>query len=166
MDSQQPTHNPAGLPRAAILRGKEPFRALFQEGKGFRQGNIVVKYRIAASPNQGSTAETTDLQPTVIAGFIVRKGKGGAIRRNRIRRLLRESYRLVRHRFLQGLPHGVTLHLALLWSVPKEQSLLPPPPFADVQNDVRRGLERLHRKVMKDLHERHGTAATEPRTTD
>jgi ribonuclease P protein component len=159
MDPQQPLPSPAGLPRAAILRGKEPIRALFQEGKGFRQGNIVVKYRIVTPLNSGSLPETAGLQPAVIAGFIVRKGNGGAIRRTRIRRLLRESYRLIRHRFLQGLPPGVTLHLALLWSVPKEQSLLPPPPFADVQNDVRRGLERLHRKVMKESQDHEPTIA-------
>lgn len=156
MAFQQPIPTPAGLPRSVILRGKDPFRILFHEGKGFRQGNIVIKYRVVMATKSTLSSKKVELQPTVIAGFIVRKGKGGAIRRNRIRRLLRESYRLVRHGFVQGLPPRVTLHLAFLWSAPKDQHR--PPPFPDVQNDVRKGLERLHRKVMKDLQEEHGSA--------
>ena len=46
MDSQQPIGTPAGLPRSAILRGNEPVRTLFQQGKGFRQGAIVIKYHV------------------------------------------------------------------------------------------------------------------------
>lgn len=119
-----------------------------------------MKYRVVGATTPTESSKKVELQARVIAGFIVRKGKGGAIRRNRIRRLLRESYRLVRHGFVQGLPPGVTVHLAFLWSAQKEQHL--PPPFADVQNDVRKGLERLHRKVMKDLQEEHGSATAEP----
>ncbi|MCE7933367.1 MAG: hypothetical protein DYG96_02115 [Chlorobi bacterium CHB2] len=157
MASQQPIGTPVGLPRSAILRGNEPVRILFQQGKGFRQGSIVIKYHVVELA-QGEPPQ----QQTVLAGFFVRKGKGGAIRRNRIRRLLRESYRLVRHGFVQSLPPGLTVHLAFLWSAPSGDQQSPPPPFADIQNDVRKGLERLRRKVMKDVQEGHGPATAEP----
>jgi ribonuclease P protein component len=76
---------------------------LFEEGKGVRSARILLKYL--------PLADAAGLS----AGFIVRRSAGNAVRRNRIRRLLREAFRLRRASLEQALPEGIGLHLAFLW---------------------------------------------------
>lgn len=70
-----------GLPKAERLQNKQHFRALFSEGKRFRRGNLTIIY--VPSDEQ-------------LVGFVASKRNGGAVKRNRVKRILREAYRMNR----------------------------------------------------------------------
>lgn len=71
------------LPRRAVLRGRKPFKLLFQAGRSMRSPMFDFRYR------------WVDTQPPVAkVGFVVGKRLGNAVARNRVRRQLREAYRL------------------------------------------------------------------------
>lgn len=101
----------ATLPRSSILRGRNAFDAVFGAGNGTRVGRIVVKYRVG--PAEGRS---------VVAGFVMRRGSGNAVRRNRLKRLMREAYRLERAAFERNLPEGVAVELVVLWSGTREEA--------------------------------------------
>lgn len=76
-----------GLPEFERLKGKQIIKDLFKRGKRFRYGNLVFIYLLSEEPK---------------AGFIVSKKIGGAVKRNRVKRLLREAYRMHKD-FFTGL---------------------------------------------------------------
>ncbi len=128
------------LGRADRLRGKETFGRIFREGNGLRRGQLVAKYCTKRSDAS-----------SVAAAFVVRRSAGTAVRRNRLRRLVREAYRLERSNFLGMLPEGTVLELVLLWSGSPEQALRPQ--FHEVRRDMDdalRGLAHRLRKILRD----------------
>lgn len=101
----------ATLPRSAILRGRNAFSAVFNAGSGTRVGRIVVKYRVLPAERR-----------SVVAGFVMRRGSGNAVRRNRLKRLMREAYRLERAAFEGALPEAVEVQLVVLWSGTRDEA--------------------------------------------
>jgi ribonuclease P protein component len=126
----------ATLPRTARLRGHDAFGRLFREGEGLRRGELVVKYLASDHP-------TGDVH----AGFVVRRSAGSAVRRNRLRRLLREAYRLERHGFADALPHGMALNLVILWSGAPEGALRPS--FEAISAQLKAALGALSSRLRK-----------------
>ncbi len=76
--------NRTTFPKSERLKGKQVFRTLFSRGKRFAYGNLTVIYLPAERPS---------------AGFIASKHIGGAVKRNRVKRILREAYRMNRNLF-------------------------------------------------------------------
>ncbi len=76
------------LPRRSILRGKAAFDAVFKQGRTLTSGLVSFRFMARSSTSPGITA-----------GFTVRRKSGGAVTRNRLKRLLREAYRLNQHAF-------------------------------------------------------------------
>lgn len=75
------------LPRAKILRGRKNFQRLFQRDAVTLRNELVdLRFRLYSDLNDGC-----------LMGFIVKKKLGKATERNRIKRLLREAYRLNQH---------------------------------------------------------------------
>ena len=68
-----------GLPKIERLRGEKEIRRLFSAGKRFACSNLTVIYLPAVEQK---------------AGFVASRQVGGAVKRNRIRRILREAYRM------------------------------------------------------------------------
>lgn len=129
-------HGHSRLGRADRLRGKETFGRIFREGNGLRRGQLVAKY----CTNSSSTS-------SVAAAFVVRRSAGTAVRRNRLRRLVREAYRLERAQFLGLLPNGTVLELVLLWSGSPAEALRPQ--FDEVHRDVRDALRGLAHRLRR-----------------
>ena len=68
-----------GFYRTNRLKGKQVIKKLFSQGERFQSGNLLIIYLFSEEPR---------------AGFIASKKIGGAVKRNRVKRLLREAYRM------------------------------------------------------------------------
>jgi len=128
---------PAGhrLPRAARLLRTREFRRVFEVGSRAR-GSLVT---VAVAPNDG--------ERTRLGLSIGRRVWKRAVRRNRVRRLVREAFRLA----CAELPPGVDV--VVIGSVPRIE-----PELAE----LRRELVRLVRKAWRRSLER-GRRAEDPR---
>ena len=67
------------LPKNIRLKGKQAFQALFSSGKRLQKGNLIIISLLSEEPS---------------VGFVASKRVGGAVQRNRAKRLLREAYRM------------------------------------------------------------------------
>jgi ribonuclease P protein component len=135
----------ATLPRTVRLRGKGSFSVIFESGTSVRRGQIVAKYTVR--PSEGHS---------VHVGFVVRRAAGPAVRRNRLRRMLREAYRLQRLDFEQALPGGIDVRLLLLWVGSTESALRPD--FGAIGADLGAALHKVIRRLQTDgtaEHARH-----------
>jgi len=119
-----------GLPREERIRKRNDFERVFREGRRLTAGPIFARW----VPNElGFTR----------MGVAVRTTLGNAPRRNRIKRLLREAYRLNKHQVPPGvdiifLPsHG--------WENPTLAEL------EDAMREIARALRRRLRKPDKTL---------------
>lgn len=79
------------LPRSKILRGRRNFQRLFEKATTFRATTVDLRFRIYDDPEE-----------QCLIGFIAKKKLGKAVKRNRIKRQMREAYRINQHQ-LTGL---------------------------------------------------------------
>ncbi|MDR1146724.1 MAG: ribonuclease P protein component [Verrucomicrobiales bacterium] len=112
----------ASLPRARILRHRNDFEAVRRQGRRVASRHLALNFLRAADRERQ-------------AGFIVPKACGNAVRRNQIKRRLREIYR--HHQ------HALTVDL---WSVWIARRGAADATFAELQNEMlalyaRAGLE-------------------------
>lgn len=151
----------ARFPRETRLRGRDAFGRIFRNGEGLRRGQLVLKYRVGSTAGSDGGSEQDSKQgldggsgtgsespgKQLHAGFVVRRSAGANARKNRLRRLLREAYRLQRNRFEEALPDGIALDLIFLWSGSPEQALRPS--FDAIRNDVGAALAALLSRMRK-----------------
>ena len=147
----------ARLPRSMILRGRDAVSRVFSQGDGFRIGEIVFKYLLTPAQSERVPSERSGQTlptGTIRTAFMIRRTAGKAVRRNRIRRLLREAWRIQRaatpEDSLPVIPDGYELHLVLLWSGTPEQAMRPK--YATFVSTIETGLQRL-RKRLQQKHE-------------
>ena len=91
---------PAGnatLPASRRLKTQHHFRAVYQRGRR-AAGQWLTVVALLRRPAPGSGPPTN-----VRLGVSVSKDHGGAVRRNKLKRLLREAFRMERHRLPVGL---------------------------------------------------------------
>ncbi|WP_372637658.1 ribonuclease P protein component [Fodinibius sp.] len=108
------------LPREKILRGRKNFQRLFEgDVQVFRRKHVGVRYHL-----------TDDSSSGCLMGFIVKKSLGDAHKRNNMKRLLREAYRLHQHILSDPLQRiQRTLHGAFMAHTVDAT-------FAEVEQDV------------------------------
>lgn len=85
MPSEQRAH---ALPRREILRGKSTISPLFNEGSRLKGGPLLMLF---TCPRQG---DRTGRSPVRVLFTVGKKLVPRAVDRNRIKRLMREAYRL------------------------------------------------------------------------
>ena len=79
-----------GLPRSRILKKKKDLQAVYSRGKSYAN-RFLVLYVFRSNGFQGKV------------GFAAGKKLGNAVKRNRIKRLLRESYRMHQSEIEEGV---------------------------------------------------------------
>ena len=79
-----------GLPRSRVLKKKKDFQAVYSRGKSYAN-RFLVLYVFRSNGFQGKV------------GFAAGKKLGNAVKRNRIKRLLRESYRMHQSEIEEGV---------------------------------------------------------------
>ncbi len=86
--SRSSLHTPDNsLPRSEILRGRRNFDRLFEKSIVLNSESLQFRFRLYKNPAEGCAL-----------GFIVPKKKiKSAVKRNRLKRLMRESYRMNQH---------------------------------------------------------------------
>jgi ribonuclease P protein component len=108
-----------GLPRSRRLKQSSDFARAREQGKRLVCGCLIANLRPLAP---GSISRL---------GVVTSKKVGGAVARNRARRLLRESFRLHQH----DLPHPADVVLVARPSIVGKK-------FADVERDFLRALNQ------------------------
>ncbi len=92
------------------LKLRKQIETLFLKGEAFSFFPIKIIYRLCELP--AGIAE-----PNVLVGFSVPKRKiKNAVNRNRVRRILREAWRLNKHHLYKIIPPGQQLHCFLIYT--------------------------------------------------
>ncbi len=114
------SHDDFSLPRAKILRGRKNFKRLFERDANICRKEIVdLRFQIVDDTSFGC-----------LMGFIVKKSLGKANKRNRMKRLLKEAYRLHQYMLSEPLQHAqLTFHGALMAKAVDRT-------YAEVEKDV------------------------------
>ncbi len=99
------SNNDFSLPRAKILRGRKNFKRLFEpDAQIIRNRDITVRFKIVDDSTFGC-----------LMGFVVKKSLGKANKRNNMKRLLKEAYRLHQYTLSAALREAnATFHGALM----------------------------------------------------
>ncbi len=117
------------LPKSRILRGRTNFKSLFSNSTSLSSASIFLRYRIAESNS-----------PELKIAFISPKKIGSAVKRNRIKRLMRESFRLNQELLEPMLNAPVLLHVGL---IARSSDI----DFDTIQKDVVTLLSKLRNRV-------------------
>ena len=117
------------LPKSRILRGRTNFKSLFSNSTSLSSASIFLRYRIAESNS-----------PEFKIAFISPKKIGSAVQRNRIKRLMRESYRLNQEILEPVQGASVLLHVGIIARTSEID-------FQTMQNEVITLLTKLRNRV-------------------
>ncbi len=117
------------------LKREQHIDTLFRKGKAFSVFPLRFIYLLAPLGPQ-------DLSPVQV-GFTVSKKKfRSSVQRNRVRRLMREAWRLQKHDLYAAIPEGQQLHVFVIFT---DATL---PAFDALQTLMAQGME----KLQKTLH--------------
>ena len=98
-----------GLSKDRRLHLKKDFQAIIHGGKRIQADNLVLWYRPAPEGQSG-----------VRLGIVVSKKLGGAVVRNRAKRLLREAFRLNREQLKSGTDYIFSPRRSEEWATLKQ----------------------------------------------
>lgn len=127
------------LRKNEILRGRNTFSKVFSSGNKLVGRNIVCFYQV-----ENNDTETNK----VLVGFAVSKKTGKAVVRNRIKRLMRESYRLNKHILLDTpSPNNFIASIILMYGK-KNPIQIKNAVFESVKQEIEYLLNRLRIKIL------------------
>ncbi|MDX1641369.1 MAG: ribonuclease P protein component [Balneolaceae bacterium] len=121
------------LPRSKILRGRRNFQRLFEKSTVLTSDSIQFRYRLYNNPSEGC-----------YIGFIApKKTIRGAVKRNKVKRLMREVYR-THQEFVQDLfdSNVFGFHGAFL---ARKQGLT----FSEIRDDMLPMLQEVRDRLLK-----------------
>ncbi|NUQ81306.1 MAG: ribonuclease P protein component [Bacteroidetes bacterium] len=133
-----------GLYRSRVIRGKDRLTAIYENGSVFRSSSVLVRFLL--EPNRYQPQE-----PVQVA-FTISRRVGNAVRRNQIRRWMRESIRL-RFSELQRIPVPVDNTLSIVLSYRSVTGTSPG--WKEIQSSVESVVGRLVALGEKGFSARH-----------
>lgn len=125
------------FPKKEHLCGEIRINRLFTEGKAF----IAYPLRVMYSINKIPSTEAVKIMVTV-----PKKRFKRAVKRNRIKRLMRESYRLNKHSLYELCnEHNISLQIAFGYVSDTEVD------FVEIQEKMRKALARIETKIKEKV---------------
>jgi ribonuclease P protein component len=92
-----------GLSKTEKIYLKNDFKLILEQGKKVFKDGVILWFRPNPATGRQSGGELAAQKPKNRIGIIVSRRLGGAVRRNRCKRLLREAFRLNRHLLIDGV---------------------------------------------------------------
>lgn len=127
------------LSKEEVLRGYGVFRDVFSNGE--LVGGRLVKAFVRR------VSETRDENVHLKVGFAVSRKVHSSVNRNRIRRLLRESYRISKHSLTQHLKsRGIFLQMILLYAG-SDQVDVKRLRYTELETEVKQILRSITRRI-------------------
>lgn len=122
------------LPKSIILRGRKNFKRLFEESADvFGNANLNIRFRLYPAD-----------EPDCKMAFIVPKRLGKAVERNRMKRLLKEAYRLNQYFLTDEVAEStVTFHGAFMAKTVEME-------YDEVEVEVKSLLERVKDYILEN----------------
>ena len=118
------------------LKREQHIETLFRSGKAFSVFPLRIIWHLQPAGDEPSLIRT---------GFSVSKKKfRHAVDRNRVKRLLREAWRLQKHQLHTNIPAGKQLHVFLIFT---DNTL---PVYTRITGTLQKGLERLGAELQKE----------------
>lgn len=132
------------LPRGRILRSKRDFQQLFESSSALHSGSLMFIYRLYTDPSKG-----------IKTGFSTpKKTFRRAVDRNRMKRRMREVYRIRQHIIDESISlHGGGIHGLII--LKKEIS------FPELDSDMQSLLEKAAKMIRKSDSVRAPSRETE-----
>jgi ribonuclease P protein component len=116
------------FPKEERLRSKKLIEQLFREGSSFNSYPLRFVALHVPGPSE---------LPVQVLVSVSKRNFKKAVDRNRLKRQMREAYRLHKHEFFKPNPDGGTWYIGILY-IGKEKS-----PFNYISKKLNSGLERL-----------------------
>lgn len=126
------------LPKSERLHSKKAIGTLFSKGQRFSQFPLKFTYLLA--PHSGETSEK-DLKPVQILFSVSKRNFKLAVHRNKLKRRLKEAYRLNKTEIIASIPEGFSLLVAVNYMTNKKL------PFSELESKLKLGLSRLEEKI-------------------
>ena len=118
------------LKKAEILRGKHSFDNVFKHGRVIE--TTYVRGLLSIMSKSSDTPKSI-----IVVGFATQRGLLNAVERNRLKRLMRESYRLNKNMLLRSVEMSQRNANLVFMYAPKIEVSFNAITFASIENDLK-----------------------------
>jgi len=101
------------LRKHEIIRSKKEVQEVINSGKKFK-GEYILFYVLVRKKEDNNSASSGNI-PRKVVFLVGKKRIKKAVQRNKIKRYLRELFRLNKHRMLPYIQDGDVFHIAAIW---------------------------------------------------
>jgi len=129
------------FPKSERLKSQKKIQEVIQKGKVVRFGTIKICWMVISTKQKGNNSFT----PQIKTGFSVPKKKiKHAVDRNKIRRIMKEIFRLNKAPFYSMIPEGKQL---ILFCIYQNNEILP---YKKIEADFLSALKRIQDNIKID----------------